>query len=128
MQQNYYNSKEWQYGYAQIMPLIKANENKYSKIVVSGQPPLDQSYMFFLFYLKYPPLEYQKEGNLTAGFRENHRFGKYEFRPIDWKNEGKSKDILYVGRPEDFPSTIRPLGKVNYLDGQPAITVVSGDN
>lgn len=126
VQQNYFNSKDWQYGYAQIMPFIKENENKYSKIIVSSQPELDQSYMFFLFYLKFPPKEYQHAGNLTAGFREHHMFGKYEFRPIDWNIEEKNKDILYIGRPQDFPDGTNVLEKVNYLNGEPAIKIVNG--
>ena len=126
-QQNYFSSKEWQYGYEQIMPELKAVEGKYSKIVVSSASPLDQSHMFFLFYLKYPPALYQHEGNLSSGFRENHRFGKFEFRPIDWKNEEKNPSILYIGKPEDFPVGVNGVIKeVNYLDGEPAIRLVEG--
>ena len=131
VQQNYFNSEDWQYGYAKVIPTIKENENKYSKIIVTSQPPLDQSYMFFLFYLKYPPKQYQEEGNLTAGFRENHKFGKYEFRPIDLEKEKKTADIILVGREADFPlgDIIVKKGiikKVNYLNGDPAILVVKG--
>lgn len=131
VQQNYYNSEDWQYGYAKVIPIIKENENKYSKIIVTSQPPLDQSYMFFLFYLKYSPKAYQEEGNLTAGFRENHKFGKYEFRPIEWEKEKKTADILFVGREADFPrgdNTVKEgiIKKVNYLNGDPAIEVVQG--
>ncbi|MBI5123522.1 glycosyltransferase family 39 protein [Candidatus Roizmanbacteria bacterium] len=130
VQQNYYNSEDWQYGYAKVIPFIKENENKYSKIIVTNQSPLDQSYMFFLFYLKYPPKVYQADGNTTAGFREHHKFGKYEFRPIDWPNEKKTADMLFVGRPADFPrdNVVKEgtIKRVDYLDGQRAIKVVKG--
>jgi 4-amino-4-deoxy-L-arabinose transferase-like glycosyltransferase len=126
VQQNYFNSEEWQYGYEQIMPDIKRAQDKYAKIIVTNQPPLDQTHMFFLFYLKYPPQEYQKAGNVTSGFRETHSFGRFEFRPIDWNKEDKSSNILYVGRPQDFPDTIKTIKQVNYLNGKPAIKLVEG--
>lgn len=126
VQQNYFYSMDWQYGYEQIMPDVKNLENKYDKIVVTNKGPLDQSYMFFLFYLQYPPAEYQHAGNITAGFREVIRFGKFEFRPIDWNKEEKSSRVLYIGRPEDFPGSIHLIRQVNYLDGKPAIKLVEG--
>ncbi len=128
VQQNYFSSEEWQYGYQQAVAEAKFLENKYQKIIVSNQPPLDQSYIFFLFYLKYPPSMYQHEDvHNTAGFRENHAFGKYEFRPINWNKEDKNSKILYVGRPNDFPNEDKKFLKViNYLNGEPAIVIIEG--
>lgn len=127
VQQSYYTAYDWQYGYAQATAYVKAHEKEYKKIVVSNQPPLDQSYMFFLFYLKYPPQVYQKESLLSSGgFRENHLFGKYEFRPIVWDKETKDADILYIGRPSDFPNTAtaHKLQIILYPNGQEAIVMV----
>ena len=128
VQQNYFHSQVWQYGYKEAIGKIARIEEKYSKIIVSNQPHLDQSYMFFLFYLKYPPTLYQKEAiYASGGFRENHKFGKYEFRPIVWDNEKKSSDILFVGRPSDFPSSsVDVIASVYYLDGSGAIKIVGG--
>ena len=127
VQQNYFNSKEWQYGYKEAVSEINRVEGKYSKIIVSNQPHLDQSYMFFLFYLKYPPSLYQKDGAFSSGgFRENHKFGKYEFRPIDWNKEIKSPNTLYVGRPADFTDYSKILKTINFLNGEPAIQIVEG--
>ena len=115
VQQNYFNAKEWQYGYDNATAEIQKIEKNYNKIVVSNQPPMDQSYMFFLFYLKYPPDLYQKESqNASGGFRENHYFGKYEFRPIDWGSERRDNKILYVGRPQDFREDKKLKFKVSY--------------
>lgn len=126
VQQNYYNSLDWQYGYREAIAELQKIENKYRKIIVSNQAPLDQSYVFFLFYLQYPPDQYQKEAlEASGGFRENHAFGKYEFRPIQWENEDKSDDILYIGRPGDFPN-VPTIKTIYYLDNTPAIKIVSG--
>lgn len=128
VQQNYYTSVDWQYGYQQALAKIESVENRYKRIVVSNQPPLDQSYMFFLFYLGYPPKSYQLESqqNSSGGFRENHEFGKYEFRPINWDKEKKDAETLYVGRPSDFPDDVRIIEKVKYLNGDTAIEIVQG--
>lgn len=128
VQQNYYTSVDWQYGYKQAVAKVSSIEKQYEKIVVTNKPPLDQSYMFFLFYLQYPPEKYQLENvqNLSGGFRENHVFGKYEFRPVEWESEKRTGEILYVGRPEDFPEGITVIEEIKYLNNDPAIMIVSG--
>lgn len=125
VQQNYFYSSFWQYGYKEAVDVVKKWDHKYTKVIVSNEPHLDQSYMFFLFYLKYPPSEYQKEAqSASGGFKEVHRFGKYEFRPINWEKENKSKDILFVGRPDDFPVDISTVQNIDFLDGERAIEII----
>lgn len=126
VQQNYYYSQAWQYGYKEAISEIRKIEGKYKKIIVSNQPHLDQSYIFFLFYLKYSPVLYQKEAiNISGGFAENHSFGKFEFRPIIWEKEKKDGKTLYVGRPNDFPD-INVIKTIYFLDGKEAIKIVEG--
>ena len=123
VQQNFYYSESWQYGYKEATEYIKPIEKKYNKIIVTNDRPLDQSYMFFLFYLKYDPKSYLNQGGTASGgFREDHRFGKYEFRGISWDQEEKGN--LYIGRPQDFPDGLGGTKTVNYLDGKPAIMIV----
>lgn len=125
VQQNYFNSKEWQYGYKQAAEEVKKIGVNFEKIIVSNKPHLDQSYIFFLFYLKYPPQIYQEESiGASGGFKENHIFGKFEFRPIVWEKEKKSSNILYIGRPEDFSETAEVIKTIYFLDGKPAIKIV----
>jgi len=127
VQQNYFESYDWQYGYKQAIDVVKEKQDSYKTVVVSDKVPMDQSYIFFLFYLKYSPQDYQEKGNNTSGFRETHRFGKYEFRSIDWNNEKKDKDTLYVGPPDNFPQTIPEYNivTINYLNGKPAINILN---
>lgn len=127
IQQNYFSSQVWQYGYEETVGEIKKIEARFDKIIVTNKPHLDQSYMFFLFYLKYPPVLYQNEAkDASGGFRENHFFGKFEFRPIDWEKEEKSSRLLYIGRPEDFPEDGKVIKIIKFLDGKPAIKIVEG--
>jgi len=125
VQQNYFHAREWQYGYEEMLKDFPNISEDYNKIVVSNEPPMDQSYMFFLFYLKYDPALYQKESEFASGgFRENHIFGKYEFRPINWDEEKKNGGVLYIGRPSDFPSDIGALRTVYYPNDEPAMKMV----
>lgn len=129
VQQNYFNSKDWQYGYEEAVSKVKEIEGKYKKIIVSNQPHLDQSYMFFLFYLKYPPVDYQKESVFASGgFRETHTFGKFEFRPFNWEEEKIGQDTLFIGRPLiDFPENDEGhIKTIYFLDGAPAIKLAEG--
>lgn len=122
VQQNYFTAIDWQYGYEKIISQVEKESLSYKKIVVSNQAPMDQSYMFFLFYLKYPPELYQAVSS-SGGFRENHSFGKYEFRPIDWKSDQNMPDTLFVGRPSDFGENAEIINYVDYPNGNRAMEI-----
>lgn len=119
VQYNYFSSQDWQYGYQQMLGNVQETEKDYRKIIVSDKQPLDQSYIFFLYYLKYPPAEYLKNPE------QHHAFSKYEFRQFTYP-EKDSKDVLYIGSVDDFPKGIQPIQVTNYLDGKPAILTVVG--
>lgn len=124
IQQNYYDAPEWQYGYAKIVPDI-AKLKGIKNIIVSNDGSMSQSYMFFLFYLKYSPKDYQAQSILASGgFRENHKFGAYSFRPIVWVNEVKAGDTVFVGKSSDFPGGINSISAVLYPDGTEAMKAV----
>ena len=126
VQQNYYFSEYWQYGYKDAVSYVMQNKNKYQKIVVSNDRPLDQSYIFFLFYSKFDPQKYQEGGGtVSGGFKEPHKgFDNVTFRQIDWNKEERTGKILYVGRPDDFSSGAHVLREIPYLNGKPAIRIV----
>ena len=123
IQQDYFNASEWQYGYAKVIPQIEKIQNQYQKIVVSNQAPMDQSYMFFLFYLNYPPKLYQ-EFSSSGGFREVHSFGKFEFRPINWREDKNLANTQFIGRESDFMGNFNQIFNVNYPNGRSAMKVV----
>lgn len=119
IQQNYFNSASWQYGYQQAVSEVQKIEANYEKIIVSNEPPLDQSYIFFLFYLNYDPVAYQKSGT-------NQGFSKYVFKPINWPEEEKNPEILYVGRPNDFTEGFQTIKTIRFLDGEQSMVIVGG--
>lgn len=121
VQQNYFYSEYWQYGYKEAVSYAADHYDKYEKIIVSDKVPLDQSYIFFLYYLKFPPHEYQT----TQGM--NHAFGKFEFRSIDWKNDNTLSNTLFIGAPGEFPENVSATHSIQYLNGEDAIKIVSTD-
>lgn len=124
VQQNYYNSQDWQYGYKQAVHEVDKIQEKYTKIVVSDNQPMDKSYMFFLFYLKYPPQDYQKIGEHgSGGYAAHHSFGKYAFRPINWSRDSADKNVLYVGTPSEIPKGLHVIKTIYNLDGSEAIKI-----
>jgi hypothetical protein len=72
--------------------------------------------MFFVYYLKFDPAEYQK--------LSSHNFDKYNFRSLDWDKYKLSKDILLIGASSDFPATVKARKTIYFPDGKPAMLIV----
>lgn len=123
IQQNYFDSKYWQYGWKDAINYTVKEGKRFDHIVVSNVAPLDQSYVFFLFYTKYDPKKYLMEGGTKkGGFNDTHKaFGKYIFRPINWEKDKELKNTLFVGSPKELPINI--AFTFYYLNGDPAIIV-----
>ncbi|MDO8659095.1 MAG: glycosyltransferase family 39 protein [Candidatus Parcubacteria bacterium] len=124
VQLNYFHAKYWQYGYENIVNHIAGIRKDYNKIIVSNTATMDQSYMFFLFYLKYDPVQYQKEGGTASGkFEGKNQFANFEFRKFDYNQENE-KNILLIGSSFDFQEEYRTIHRINYPDAGLAIKVV----
>lgn len=111
------NSEDYQYGYQQTVSEIEKIKGAYNHVIVSNQVPLDESYMFFLFYLKYPPQKYQYEED------KNHSFNKFTFRAINYQTDSNLSNVLLVGSVKEIPQNASVIQKINYLDGKPAIII-----
>ena len=126
VQYNYFASQAWQYGYKELIPEIQKIEKTYDKVIISTQIPLDQSYIFFLFHLKYPPQEYQKvSSNYSGVYKSFHRVGKYEFRDLTTVNKSLP-NTLFVGGTKDFQgfNKLRLIKTIHFLDGSVAFQLV----
>lgn len=127
-------SRDWQYGYKEVMDYVNKNYSKYDEIVISrtyGEP-----HMFALFYLKWNPADYQNNQNLVRYQSYDwvwvERFDKFYFPDLgdkgttysDIKNKEKGKKLLFVGKPGDFPSNLPRELEVYFLDGSKAFEAV----
>lgn len=93
--------RSWQCGYKQLVKYVSDHYNDYDKFYITrknGQP-----YIFFLFYLKYPPASYQQTANLSApdeyGFGQVRSFDKFVFDIPEYAYTGS----VVAGYPDDFP-------------------------
>lgn len=136
----YYNvypykySRDWQYGYKQVVEYISHHKDEYDLIVFTrhyGEP-----HMFTLFYLNYDPSKYQNDPRLvrfeTYDWVRVLNFDKFYFPDLgdrgtkfeDIVNKNQGKKLLFIGRNGDFPKEIPRLYSVNFLNGENAFDIV----
>ncbi len=123
-QYNYFSASSWQYGYKELVKFSEENKNSYEKIVISRLEPLDQSYIFYLFYLKLSPEVFQEIWKNNSFNSEVISFDKYEFKNFYWNNENK-ENILYIGSRNQIPPEAKLKKIIYYPDGTEAIIVAS---
>lgn len=127
-------SRDWQYGYKQVVYYIGKHRDEYDLIVFTrhyGEP-----HMFTLFYLNYDPAKYQNDPNLirfeTYDWVRVLKFDKFyfpdlgdkgtQFEDIVKMNPGKK--LLFIGRAGDFPKEIPRLYAINFLNNENAFDIV----
>ncbi len=130
-------SKDWQYGYKQVVGYIGEHYDKYDKIVFSrhyGEP-----HMFTLFYLAWDPADFRNDPNLnrfeTFDWIRVLSFDKFYFPDLGDKDttydiirkENPRKKLLYIGKPGDFPADAKKLKEVHFLNGEGAFEIVEVD-
>lgn len=116
-------SKNWLYGRKEAALFTEGLKQNYDRVLVSLK--VDMPYIFWLFYIKYPPSKYLSEGGtVSGGFAdERNKFDKYEFRNFDYSNLPTDKKLLLVGVPRDFPPDAKFLKTIYYLDGTEALKI-----
>lgn len=128
---NYYvhypksSESEWQYGYKQMVQKLKQLQDQYDRIVITdgrGRP-----YINVLFYLNYPPSQFQAQRQATTdqtgfGFITVNQFSKYEFKGINWKNEiakqSADEKVLVIGDTNELKEGKYTKAIVKNLEGK----------
>ena len=117
-------SDSFQYPLKQAISYVIENEGDYERIVFSNKDNTFQSYMFFLFYSKFDPVEYQQlGGTISGGFAESHQIGKFEFVSSEKlkKPEELEENVLLVGN----YNRLGDKGQIfRSLDGEPEIVMI----
>lgn len=116
-------SQAWLYGRKEAALYSDSIKTSYNQVIVSTK--LDQSHEFWLYYTKYDPVKYQKEGGTTSGgfLEDRNHFDKYQFKPIDYNKQKLESKTLFVGTPTEVGGGAKILKTINYLNGEPAIVV-----
>jgi len=125
-----------QYGRKEIVEFTAGVENNYDEIFISRT--ISSPNIWFEFYRKWDPsqvqlaskqwLVYEKLGVPYLDQLDGYKLGKYVFGSIHFDEMKNSKNILIVGKPEEFKSGVAPL-KIFYLpDKTPAFYAVEDKN
>lgn len=118
-----------QYGLKELAEFVKENGDKYEKIIITDR--YDQPYILMLFYLKYPPQEFQKEHDLTArdsfGFSTVNSFNKFVFSSIgNWSDiRSNNKNSLIVGTDEEIPDEANIIKEIYGDNGYKYFQIVA---
>ncbi len=111
-------SKSYQYALHTAVMYVSAKSGEYTKIIVSNDKDLTQSYMFYLFDTKYDPRTYQANGGtVSGGFAQWHEIGNITFRPLYWEKEVVDKETLFIGNSNEFGSNATMRATFPYLNG-----------
>lgn len=112
----------WEYGVKDLVSFLEPIKNNYQKIYVTEK--YDQPYIIFLFYLKYPPSDFQKEAVLTTrdkfGFSTVRDFDKYHFENINWQTIKSDRGNLACGTDEEIPEEAQVIKEIYFRNGKPA--------
>jgi len=117
-------SYDWQYGYRETVletEKLKANYDYVAFTDSYGRP-----YIYVAFYSDITPQDFVKEAEFKVdpfGFYSVPKLGKYVFRSqlIDPADAGKK--VLYVGKPDQIPSTFTVIKRINFLNGDGAFVI-----
>lgn len=115
-------SASFHYALSKTIPYVLSQQNKYRKVVFSNTENLYQSYMLFLYYSRYDPLLYQKQGGTkSGGYAQTHSFGKFEFKPLN--NVVAQENTLYIWDINESNRNLNVIRSFSNLDGKEAILV-----
>lgn len=115
------SSSDWADGYKQLVYSIQKNENNYDKILISGH--YWQPYSYFLFYNRYDPLEFQKNGSKSG-------FGKYMFGGTSWDKgtEFENLNLEKFAETTNFLSALSPVEYEKHKESLNLIEVIKSED
>ena len=98
-------AQNWESKNKELFAYLKKEENNFDTVIIT-KPELSM-YAFFLFYHQIPPdrvwTELERHGTDPDGWRHGKKFGKYEFRSIDWVNDFNTPNkILLVSQGNEY--------------------------
>lgn len=128
-----HNSKDWNYGYREIVEAVTPIQGRYKEIKI--QQSFNQPYIYFLFYQKYDPSLYQRQARLVeseykgdVGYIE--RLDNICFCAIDWPQNKKEHGVLVVADDIRIPKdelksdSVNLVKEIKFLDGNTAFRIV----
>lgn len=102
----YVSARDWGSMWRRVVASVNHAEGKYVETVISR--PDVSPYIYFLFYRKINPIDFQKKviryPETAEGFHHVKQYGKLKFEKINWTDELLLPNRLYVDFVESVPS------------------------
>jgi len=119
-------SRDWVYGRKELTNYLESNKQKYERIIISTR--LEWPHIFLLYYSKYDPGAYLKQGGTVSGSwsEEGNKYDTYEFHKFR-AEDLRAPRTLFVGTPDEFIKTVIPMRTIYNLDGTPVLYIAEGD-
>ena len=121
-------SEFWLYGYKEIFTKLP-DLQKYDRVIISDK--YGQPYIYYLFYTKYPPAQFQKQAVLdqpTPDVGTVRKIDNLEFKHINISGDVNFKKTLIVDTFEEVPNNqknnVRILKETKFLNGLPAFRIM----
>jgi len=108
-------ARSWNAADNSVAEFIKIHEKEYNSIIIDKNAGFP--YTSLLFYTQYIPQDFQSaqwSKDDSEGFSYPIRFGKYEYKTIDWESDIKRPHALIVTKSENLPKTIIPITTFAY--------------
>ncbi len=95
------NIRAWECGFKELVKYVEKNYTKYDRFYITKED--NESYIFFLYYLKYSPQKYQPQAKLSEpdeyGFGQIEGFDKFIFNS-DYPHD--KNNLVIVGYPSQL--------------------------
>lgn len=119
------------YGGREVMASVSLIEDQYDEVIITKS--LSEPHIFAAFYNRIDPKLFQEEAK-RWNFEEQgfdwvdqqpvYSLGQYTFKSINWHDDVKVPNILFVTEANNVPETVNLLDIINYPNGQPAYAIV----
>jgi len=118
-------SSSFQYALRSAIMHIDSEKNKDKNIYISNKDALYQSYMFYLFYTKFDPKQYQQlGGTVSGGYDKTHTIKNVHFAPIIlFEKKG-----LYIGNVDEISNFKGGYEVFSELNGKATVGVLEVKN
>jgi len=120
------------YGTRELFSYLSKVQSFYSQIIVSKS--ISEPHIYTAFFNKIPANIYQEQSKKWLIYEDlgidwvdqlpSYSLTKYTFTSIDYLSQKSIEGVLFVGKPSDFPSDLKPDYVVKYLDRTDAFWVV----
>jgi hypothetical protein len=122
-------AKYWLYGRKEMVQIVEKEKDHTDTIVVDLS--VDWAYLWFLWYGNYSPQWYLSQGGtVSGGFEESQNkvgkieFHHFDFEPVFFGSQKVAPNALFIGLPEQFPSTLVPYKTIKDPAGKPVLYIV----